>query len=867
MDRQAPGEAASPRAPVQAAAVFVLSGFSALAFEVLWVRLASHSLGVTTWAVAVVVSTFMAGLALGGILFGPVSDRRRHPARLYAALEVGIGLTGLLASLVLTHLPPWDPGPQIAVIAAVLLVPCTLMGGTLPALGRAVAQSGPAAVARLYAANTAGAVAATLLADWVLVRYLGVGNALGVAASGSVLAATLVWLSPLRDIAVPARVREHLPFQHGRVYLAYGLAGFVALGLQIGWTRLIMAMTRPSIYNFSMVLAIFLAGLSLGSAASAAWAGRVANPRGWLGRVLAAIAVATFLGMALLRQADLAVEALGYAPAGVPPVAWSVFGCSLRSLALFGIPTFLMGVAFSLAARLVVQEGDTLGTSVGRLCTANTVGGIFGSVLTAFVLLPSLGLFRTVMFLACLGAFAGAWVLGSRCTATRTAWAALTLAALLLPGSFLLDHLYGPVWADRWGVIPETIRRFRDDSYATVAVADTPRGSFLMMNSTRMMGTALEGRRYARLMGHLPTLLHPNPRRALVIAFGCGMSAGALSVQPELARITCVELSPAVLAAGDAFREANLDVLRSPKVEFVLADGRNYLQRSQERFDVITLEPPPPTQAGVVNLYSADYYELCRERLTDDGIVCQWVPVSLLDEPDLRLVTKAFLTAFPDATLWEGSPHDYMLIGSKRPLRLSAQALESRMQDPALRASLAEIGVDGASSLLSCFLRGPRFLAERTADTLVTTDDRPYLEYSVSVRPRWDPPWRQRDLTELWPLVQDADREQVVRLSSGWQALLTLSDTPLSAEVARLSLARTAFLDLGGGPYVRRTLGALAAQAESPDPETATTDVARLWVLYERGQGDGEEAAALWSRLAPADRDAMQQWLRGAQGP
>ena len=849
-------------------AVFLLSGFSALTFEVLWVRLASHSLGVTTWAVSVVVSTFMGGLALGGLLLGPTADRSEAPSRVYSKLEFGIAATGLLASFVLAKLPGWGWGfwGQVMVIVSVLMVPCCLMGGTLPALGRAVSGLAPTkALSRLYAANTAGAVLAAFLTDWLLVPSLGVVSTLGVVVVTSLLAAGLAWTLPSQGTS-PAESEPLSKLPDLRIiFLTYFFAGFASLGLQLAWTRLIMAMSRPSIYNFSTLLAVFLAGLALGSAFSSHWAGKVENPRGWFGAVLVGVSASSLLCLLAIGTLDQLITG-NVGKFVTDPLLASAVKCALRCVALFGIPTLLMGAAFSLAARLISQDGKSIGTLVGRLSTSNTTGAILGSLFTAFLFLPQLGLFRTFLLLMIVEVVVVVFILQENFTATKVL-SALVFTSLFLPGNTLLHSVYLPVWNGSWGLKPDSIRYFQDDSYSTVAVGDTAKGRFLMVNSTRMMGDAPEGRRYAALMGHLPTLLHPDPQRALVICFGCGMTAGALNKQPELTDVVCVELSKAVLDAGHLFADANGNVKESKKMEFVLADGRNYLLRSREKFDVITFEPPPPTQVGVVNLYSADYYQLCKDRLTENGVVCQWVPLLLLDEPDLQLVVKAFLEVFPNATLWEGSLDDYVLIGSKSDLKIDYQELKRRMEQSPLKERLARIGIEGPDALLATYLHGPDFLADMTQKTPVTTDNHPYLEYSTSVKVQWDPRWRTRDISSLWPLVTDlpaAAKERITQESTAWAELRKLASVkkwPSPVEMLKtLSELHRALRVLGPSPYLEKTLGGLAALAYKPELGKANNPITRLWVASKLGDEKAAEAARqeLWPQLNAEQRERVE---------
>ncbi|MEW6278445.1 MAG: fused MFS/spermidine synthase, partial [Candidatus Eremiobacterota bacterium] len=730
--------------------IFFASGFSGLAFEIVWVRLAALGVGVSIWAVSIVVASFMAGLALGSTLIGRRADRSDRALQMYAWLEVGIAVSGQAATIALQQLPQWMavlPTPvgslpdrvlQVLLVFLILLVPCTLMGGTLPTLTRALASpSQPSHVlGLLYGANTFGAVAAAFFTYWTLVPALGLRAATLVPAGLNLLAAAACLAlaatggtgeepDPVEEVRAP----RWLPLRDP-LHRAYALAGLASMGLQIAWTRLMMAFSRPTIYLFSVVLTIFLIGIALGSFLAASWSSRTARPRTWLAIALSLVGMASLASMLWVTPVDRALDVEPLQPllqglAGLGgaehyKMHLSMLSNAVRSIGLFGLPTLLMGVAFPLAARLALENQRGLGRPLGELYTANTLGGILGTLATGFWILPALGAQHTLILLAGLSVLSGLLVaLGPGATrSARVAVAvglALCTAAALLPKDTLAKRIYLPIWTRSWGVDPDDVRYFADDSYGTVAVLNAPGGPQLLVNSTMMMGVRPEGQRYAQLMGHLPTLLAGRPRKALVICFGTGMTLNALNLQPDLESITCVELSPSVLEASPQFRKWNHDALHSPKVRVVVADGRNYLLRSRERFDVITFEPPPPTAAGVVNLYTSDYYRLCREHLTEDGVVCQWVPLSLLDEPDLKMVIRAFQAVFPEALLFEGSSHDYFILGSPSPLRMSWDRLTRALENEALAANLAGIGMDSPVNLAATFMRGPRFLKDYSA--------------------------------------------------------------------------------------------------------------------------------------------------------
>ena len=267
----------------------------------------------------------------------------------------------------------------------------------------------------------------------------------------------------------------------------------------------------------------------------------------------------------------------------------------------------------------------------------------------------------------------------------------------------------------------------------------------------------------------------------------------------------------------------------------------------------------------MVNLYSADYYELCKSRLTENGVVCQWVPLLLLDEPDLRLVVKAFLEVFPDATLWEGSKDDYLLIGAKDGLKVDYQNLSQRMRKPALQEKLKSIGINNPEGLLATYMHGPDFMAEMTSRTPVTTDDKPYLEYSTSVKVNWDPRWRRRDISSLWGFFQNLppeSKQQIERESAAWQVYRELSvirQVPGPVELINvLSRLRDSLAVLQPNAYLAKTISGFAAMAYQPDLKRLKDPAARLWAATL----SGETAEAEKAREAIQSALDTQQQLR-----
>ncbi len=681
-----------------------------------------------------------------------------------------------------------------------VLPPCILMGATLPVLSRTLADPVGASrwVGWLYSSNTLGAVAGAFLTDFALIPTMGVTMAAvtAVACNGLAALASLILArrcpASMADGPRPARAAPWT------LYVAYGISGFAALGLQITWTRLFLMYMPARAFVFSLILTTFLAGLAIGSAAAAGWATRSNRPATVLVGMQVLLAGAALAGVLWLNPVD---RLLVTPTVTAPLLKAAQLGASAtigfrfdvlqglgRALALFALPTLLMGAIFPFVSRVALDERGGTGRPVGELYAANTIGAIAGSIAVGFWILPNRGAQGTLLWLAALIVVAAAmtaWYARPRVTAAGLAALGVVICAAfaLLPSDTLVRMLYLSQHARHFSMDPSQVRLLKEGPYGTVTVAETPRGPALLVDSMLMMGGSLEAQRYASMEGHLPLLLHPDPRQALVVCFGMGITMGAVSLHPDLEKTRCVELDPTVLEAAPWFERVNYDVLHRPRTEIVLGDGRNYLLRSREKFDVMTFEPPPPVNAGVVNLYSQEFYRLCSEHLTTQGVVAQWMPLPTLGDDGARMVIRTFQSVFPFATLWQGSPNNLILVGSKSPLTIDANRFRDAFRPSELGKALQAIGLEDDLSLLCSFLYGPDTLQDYARQAPIVTDDHPWLEYGISeIRPvdRW---LRQRSTEELRKYLSNFSPEREAALQErldAWQRFYDLASYTVS---------------------------------------------------------------------------------------
>jgi len=734
-----------------AVSLLVLSGMAALVYQTLWVKQLALIVGVDVYAVTTALSAFFAGLALGSGLFGRRADHTARPLRLFAALEAGTGLLGVACTLLLAHVAPTFVSLESkafpiawAFLFVIIGLPALLMGGTLPTLVRVIDPADQAlgrASGRLYSANTAGAIAGTLAAAFLLIPVLGVRGSAAVAAAANLAAAALALLADRR--AKPRMVGTSPPGPRlQRVSLAlglYALAGGVAMGYEVVWTQAIVQFLSTRAFAFAVVLATYLSGLFLGSQLCSRFADRIRRP--WLvfgGLIAAAGASALLLLASIGPWLPRLQGALGNAvfAATGSELARMCGRFALASAVVVLIPTMLLGAAFPIAVRLVGAAGR-IGRDLGAVLALNTAGGIAGTLLIGFVLVPACGLVHTLGILAVAAAVLGAAAIAREFDFRIQALVGTVVLVLIVAGvaAQVPRNLLARQLTTAWG---GTLISYEESPGGTVAVIEqtAPQGSFrrLYIQGVSNSGDPMPSLRYMRLQALLPLLIHRGePRLALVIGLGTGITAGALLAYESLDRRVVAELLPAVVRAAPKF-QGNYGVSGDPRVTLRRTDGRRELLQHAYRYDLITLEPPPPSAAGVVNLYSRDFYALARQRLNPNGLLAQWLPLATQNDEDTRSLIRSFLEVFPFVTLWTTEFHEMMLVGSVEPFELDAQRIAQRYAAPGVTAALREVGVGSPAALVATYVTDRAGLDRYVRDAPATTDDRPRIEYATWLR-------------------------------------------------------------------------------------------------------------------------------------
>jgi spermidine synthase len=736
------------------ALVFVclfLSGALGLVYEIAWIRKASLVFGAASFALSTVLAVFFGGLALGSWLFGALSRSARRPLRVYGLLELGIGLLAIAsplafraADLFYGWLYPATyerfallSAVRLVGVALVLLPPAILMGGTLPLFCAQYVRSGSRiarSVGLLYGLNTLGAAVGCAACGFLLIPRIGVDETIRMAGLANVGIGILVWLLPVapppmttlaseaaRDADAAARSSSTTPAWI--LPALFFATGYVALANEVLWTRYLSLLMHNTVYTYTVTLSVILAGIVVGSIAGARFFDRLRR------RALVFGALQVTTGLIVMVVLLLPVS---FWEGRSDPEALDA-QVSVALLVLLA-PALLSGLSFPLAIRMAVRDAAGAGRGVGRMTALNTAGGIAGSLATGFLVLPSLGLERTLLLVTGTSLAIGfvAW-LALESTLSRGAGSALAAAAAAL--WLAIPILSGTKLPQDFLARGRPLVDFREGLNAQMAIVRT-RGVETLEIDRLWQG---ESRKTHQVMAaHVPMLFAPRTQRVLVVGLGPGQTASRF-LQHPIERLDCVEIERELIPlVHDHFDSAWMS---DPRVRFLVEDGRNFLTHTDQRYDVISIEIGQVFRPGLAGFYSEDFYRRARARLEADGVLAQFLPIGYFTLPQLRTVVRSFLAVFPEAVLWYNKS-EFLLIGSNAErLRLTESRLALLATNEALREDLAFSYWGGPAEwlnrrevFLGGFLLGPAGLAKLAADAPTYRDDRPWLEYETSHR-------------------------------------------------------------------------------------------------------------------------------------
>ena len=726
------------------AILLTLSGACGLVYEVVWTRYLVLVLGNTSAAHTVVLATFMAGLGIGYAALAQLADRAQRPLLVYGALELGIGLWAAAFDPLFHLLLGWSaPGLVLAVVG--LLPPTIAMGATLPLVVRAAAPDPDRAagtIGLLYAANSAGAVVGGLLAGFVLLPLLGAHKTLLAGAGFNLLVGAAAMALGRRHRPPPAVYSQPAEGNAWFVVAAAGVCGLAALILQVLWIRVFAVILGSSTYSFTVIVAAFIAGIALGGAVVERFRPRMSDP----GRVFA-IAAGLAAVVALLPAPLFSWLPYAFArlKLSLPLTEAGFLGYQAVkagiTLAVMLVPTLLSGMLLPLAGEVAGRRLGAVGAGVGAAFSVNTAGAVVGAALAGPVLIPALGLTWTLRLGAGLFAVAAAMVAITRrrdeyrtrgpMVAGLVALAAFVLLwparwdpLLFMAGEFRTRRSVPSTWQE-WAELGrrDELLFYEDGPNVSVAIVGRGEERFLRINGKT--DASNRGDMITQIMSaHVPMTLSARAETVLVVGFGSGVTAG--SARRHGAKVDLVEISGAVLRAGEFFKDVNGDVLRDPGVTTHQGDAKTYLRGTDRKWDVIISEPSNPWIAGNSALFSVDWFKAVRGHLAPGGVLAQWFHLYEMDDESVRLILRSLTTVFDHVALYELFPNDILLVASNWPPEPHPERLVGDV-----RADLERVSVPGWPGIESLRVMDAAAVRAVAGEGPVNTDDHPRLEFSA----------------------------------------------------------------------------------------------------------------------------------------
>ena len=755
------GDAPPPRFLPLLLLLFVGSGCAALIYEIVWFQLLQLVIGSSAVSLAVLLGTFMGGMCLGSLALPRFISAHRHPLRVYALIELGIALAGIvvlfavpaIGRLYTSMVGHGMPGILLrAVVCAICLLPPTvLMGATLPAIARWI-ESTPRGVSWLgffYGGNTFGAVAGCVLAGFYLLRVHDMATATWVAVALNAVVAGIALLLAKSDAATSDQMQNAarpaaVPPAPGANFIfgSIALSGLCALAAEVVWARTLSLLLGATVYTFSIILAVFLAGLGIGSSVGAMMTRGHVPPRLLLGvcQVLQAAAIAWAAYVIAVALPQWPVDS------SLRVTPWARFQFDVVRCAWAILPSALLwGASFPLALASVALPGHDTARLVGRAYASNTLGAIAGAVGASMLLIPWLGTQRTQQALMALTVASAVLVFVPRRRAgPLLALGAATAMYVLAPSLPRIPWqlvAYGrQIATTDYGA--HSIY-FGEGMNSSVAVSETPGGARFFHVSGKTEASSLEkDMRLQRMLGHIPALLHPNPKSVLIVGCGAGVTAGTFVLHPSIERIVICDIEPLIPGVVAAyFNHENHGVVHDKRVQIIHDDARHFIATTREKFDIITSDPIHPWVKGSAVLYSQEYFQLCRERLKPGGLVTQWVPLYESDRAVVQSEIATFFSVFPHATIWanddDGAGYDTVMLGQPVPLQVDVDTLQRRLEHGdyvRVREALTGLGLGSATGLLSTYAGRQADLKTWLASAEINRDRSLRLQYLAGLQ-------------------------------------------------------------------------------------------------------------------------------------
>jgi len=792
--------------------LFFITGAVGLAFQVLWIGMLVNVFGTTVYAVSTVVSSFFAGLALGSYVFGKIGERAKNPLRLYGVLEFCVGMYALITLLLFTRMNGiWALTYSIVgsnsflysvarfgLCFLILLVPTTLMGGTLPVLSKYFVRNTKDLgwnIGLIYSVNTFGALIGCFLTGFILIAAFGIRSTLYMGVACNVLVALCAFLMSIREKehvieTTDATDAESVGLESDDAMLSTGsiklvlaaftLSGVASLSYELLWTRILVYFIGVQTYAYTVMLMAFLFGIAFGSIVFARFIDSVDDNVFLFGVVEILIGLFSVVGLLTIGRLGGIIDF--FTTSGMITTWWRYAGAKFLSSALFMlVPTVLIGSTFPVVSKIFVNNVKRVSKNIGDIYALNTIGGIFGSILTGFILLPVLGVRRSVLLIVSVNIVLGLLLImasGRRKTLVGVAAGVLGVATFVPVINFAtVDR---PILQD-WNVSQKRstydILYCKEGIECTLSVLHNKTSGQLELNingQSTAYTTYLDIQVHKMLV-HVPMLIHPDPERVLVVGFGMGCTAYGATLH-EQAHVECVELVKDEIEAAQFFKSLNHDVLENPRFEFVHDDGRNHIQLVDTKYDVISFNAIHPRLSPA--LYTKDFYQMCMSRMEPDGVICAWLPTTWLTEPEFRSLVKTFIAVFPETTFWLCHTDHVILLGSIGKTAIDFDMFKQRMAQPEIFEHLRTSNFGDPLSFIGTLILGPKGLEAYAGEAATITDDHSRIKFSRCLdfglnEAVWDPILRTREryFTELMGIIRTSNDDDRKALRDSLQSL------------------------------------------------------------------------------------------------
>jgi spermidine synthase len=747
---------------------FFLSNMAALIYEVVWGRELGYVFGTTAYAISTVLASFMAGLSLGSYFFGKLSDRR-DPVRLFVLLELGIGFYGLFTLFIFSELThPFlfivrnFSGQaflftQFLTIFSFLSIPTTLIGGTFPVINKIYAvrfKELGEKVGVVYSLDTLGAAAGAFLSGFLLIPVLGLNLTTLFAATVNIfVGVTIFQIFPRGSVLRSPKREKTFSLFNWIVLVSFFISGFAALGYEIVLAHLLTIVFSTSIYAFSLILTALMLGLGLGSYLISKVVDKLRDPVGTFIALEVGIGLYFILLLSVFSKMDIIFLKLYQRFNDSFAILFGSF--FMVFLALLLVPTTLMGASLPLVSRIFARKLSVVGLDVGSVFSTNTAGGIFGSLMAGFILIPFVGVEKTVITLAILNLIAGSLLLNYSKLKKQTFMVILVvfLGVTAAYSSYAVDPLIGGAYY--YGIRFDSIDEYKEhkNSQTILFQQEDPHGSVTATGGDDVTALHINGKIDASnskvdltteyMLAYAPLMFHKDPEKVLNIGLGGGFTLSSIEDFRDVKSIDVVEINPAVVEATKrVFPELNDNALVDPRLSLIIEDARNHLAVTNKKYDVIISEPSNMWLAGEGGLFTHEFYELAASRLNEGGIFAQWAPLFELGGRDLKVLLNTFQSVFPHVHVFVIQGGDIIIVGSLEETSYDYHILWGRFGSQKIERHFSKVRLSGVAGspvpgpiefFLSLYFMDP----EEVEDYILgvgdlNTDDNLLLEFAAA---------------------------------------------------------------------------------------------------------------------------------------